>query len=211
MLNLSHGWMSMFAKYWGWRITQVRMYITIIDLTRNGCEKCNIKSSARNRTSGPAFPVQRSIANCATKSNCRKRATSSCIYTFSGVLGRQDVLCQAILYLCCILLFVFSTSYFPFNNHVCKINGKSTIFYCGLKHPNRRDNITHYKNQELTHTHTCMYAILCWSTSIYTIFYKENCYTISHTSATQHETTQRMRNNAAQHMHLIQLNSWRNV
>ena len=33
---------------------------TILDLTRSSCEKYNFRSSDRNRTCGPAIPVQRS-------------------------------------------------------------------------------------------------------------------------------------------------------
>ncbi len=141
------------------------------------------------------FPVQRSIANCATKSNCRKRATKFVhLYILSVCLvGRMSFVKQYYTSVG-ILLFVFSTSYFPFNNHVCKINGKSTIFYCGLKHPNRRDNITHYKKPRnlliLIHACTLYYV----EVHLYILYSTRKTVTPYHTPVqTQHETTQRMR------------------
>ena len=52
----------------------------LLDLTRNGCEKCNYTSSGRNRTCGPAIPVQCSNQLSYTESSCRVLTTSSCIY-----------------------------------------------------------------------------------------------------------------------------------
>ena len=36
------------------------IFIHLLDLTRSSCEKCNYLSSGRNRTCGPAIPMQRS-------------------------------------------------------------------------------------------------------------------------------------------------------
>ena len=47
-------------------------FINVLDLTRSSCEKCDNRPFLRNRTCGPAIPLQRSNQlTVATEASCR--------------------------------------------------------------------------------------------------------------------------------------------